>query len=61
MADDFGQEGFYNYNYEQQQQQQEQTGYDMGGNNFGFYKHVNFTTKILTDQREVTMNNMLVE
>lgn len=35
MADDFGQEGFYNYNYEQQQQQQEQTGYDMGGNNFG--------------------------
>lgn len=33
MADDFGQEGFYNYNYEQQQQ--EQTGYDMGGNNFG--------------------------
>ena len=34
MADDFGQEGFYNYNYEQQQQQ-EQTGYDMGGNNFG--------------------------
>jgi hypothetical protein len=35
MADNFGQEGFYNYNYEQQQQQQEQTGYDMGGNNFG--------------------------
>jgi len=31
MADDFGQEGFYNHNYEQQQQ----TGYDMGGNNFG--------------------------
>jgi hypothetical protein len=34
MAEDFGQEGFYNNNYEQQQQQ-EQTGYDMGGNNFG--------------------------
>ena len=31
VAEDFGQEGFYNYDYNQQQS----TGYDMGGNNFG--------------------------
>lgn len=32
MAEDFGQEGFYNYDYNQQQQS---SGYDMGGANFG--------------------------
>ncbi|XP_052077119.1 protein YIPF5-like [Mytilus californianus] len=32
MADNFGQDEFYNFNYDQQQQS---AGYDMGGNNFG--------------------------